>query len=363
MKKTRITALLLCLVMIMLCFSSCGMGKAAMEYKGRKISANMYSYWMSKIKTAYVSASNNNDAYFDTAYNDDMTYEDKLMEEIDYNTKVFLVCLTLFEEFGLKVSNSAKESIELSMDDLVESYGSKEELNLALAPYDVDYEALKDIMLIEQKANDVFDYLYDKGGPREISDEKIDLFYKENYRLMDMIIIFTGVEYEKDSDGKLVVDSTTGGYKTKELSNEDKAKKIALANDIVSKLQNGEDFDALKRQYNEDVNSDEFKDGYYMLPSNDVEVYGADIVVAAQSTEIGGVTKVEDENVIYIMKRKELGDKPYLDEKYSVQFSSLVEYCRLVDFKEYMTELVKDVKVKEENISKYYVRTAPLLRI
>ena len=68
MKKTRIIAFLLCLIMIMTAFSSCGMGKAAMEYKGRKLSANMYSYWMSKIKTAYVSAANNNDSYFDQAY-------------------------------------------------------------------------------------------------------------------------------------------------------------------------------------------------------------------------------------------------------------------------------------------------------
>ncbi len=363
MKKMRIAAFLLCILMIMTAFSSCGIGKAAMEYKGRKISANMYSYWMSKIKTAYVSSSNNNDAYFDTAYNDDMTYEDKLMEEINYNIKVFLVCLTLFEEFGLKVSDSAREEIELSMNDLIESYGSKEELNLALAPYDIDCKTLEEIMLIEWKANEVFDYLYGDGGPRKISDEKIDGFYRENYRLMDMIIIFTGVEYEKDSDGKLVVDSTTGSYKTKALSEEDRAKKVVLANDIVTKLQNGEDFDALKKQYNEDVNKDEFESGYYMLPANDVDVYGTDIVVAAQSTEIGGVTKVEDENVIYIMKRKELKDKPYLDEKYSVQFSNLLEYCRLVDFKEYMTELVKEVKTKEENVSKYSVRTAPLLNI
>ncbi|MBR6681870.1 MAG: hypothetical protein IKL40_02675 [Clostridia bacterium] len=363
MKKTRIVAFLLCLVMIVLCFGSCGMGKAAMEYKGRKLTANMYSYWMSKIKTAYVSAANDNDAYFDTAYNDSMTYEDKLMEEIDYNTKVFLVCLTLFEEFGLKVSDSAKESIELSMDDLVESYGSKEELNLALAPYDVDYNSLKEIMLIEQKANDVFDYIYGEGGPRAISDEKIDEYYKENYRLMDMMIIFTGVEYEKDSDGNPVIDSTTGSYKTKTLSAEDKAKKLTLVDDIMVKLDNGEDFDELKKKYNEDFNKDEFEYGYYMSPANDIDVYGADIAIAAQSLDINGVKKVEAENVVYILKRKELHEKPYLDEKYSVQFSNLVEYCRLVDFKEYMTELVKDVKVKEENISKYSVRTAPLLRI
>ncbi len=363
MKKTRIIAFLLCLIMILTAFSSCGMGKAAMEYKGRKLSANMYSYWMSKIKTAYVSAANNNDSYFDQAYNDDMTYEEKLIEEVDYNVKVFLVCLTLFEEFGLKVSDSAKEDIKLSMDDLIESYGTKEELNLALAPYDIDCNILEDIMLIEQKANDVFDYLYDQGGPREISDDKIDEYYKENYRLMDMIIIFTGAEYEKDSEGKLIIDQTTGSYKTKALSEEDKAKKVALADDIAKRIENGEDFDALKKQYNEDVNKDEFEYGYYMSPANDIDVYGSKIALAAQTTEMGGVTKVTDENVIYIMKRKELKEKPYVDEKYAVQFSNLLQYCRLVDFKEYMTELVKDVNVKEENISKYSVRTAPLLTV
>jgi hypothetical protein len=209
----------------------------------------------------------------------------------------------------------------------------------------------------------VFDYLYQSGGPREISDEKIDEFYKENYRLMDMIIIFTGAEYERDSEGKLIVDSTTGSYKTKTLSKEEKAAKVALANDITQRLKNGEDFDALKKQYNEDVNKDEFQYGYYMSPANDIDVYGADIVIAAQGSEIGEVSKVEAENVIYIMKRTELKEKPYLDEKYSVQFSNLLEYCRLVDFKEYMTELTRDVKVKEENITKYSVRTAPLLTV
>ena len=53
MKKTKIIALLLVVIMTMAAFASCAKLETAMEYKGEKITFNMYSYWMSKIKTAY----------------------------------------------------------------------------------------------------------------------------------------------------------------------------------------------------------------------------------------------------------------------------------------------------------------------
>ncbi|MBE6643292.1 MAG: hypothetical protein E7615_06535 [Ruminococcaceae bacterium] len=360
MKKFRVIALILCLAVCIGMMASCGKTETAMEYHGKKISGNMYSYWLSQIKSSYVSSENDNDAYWDTKYSNGQTYEDKLRQIVDYNVKVNVVCSYLFDQLGLKLTAEEKKEINTAIDDLVSAYGSKSALNKALSAYDINYDILKDIYTVELKVTKVYDALYAEGGAREITDEILERYYLDNYARIDFIMIYDEMVYVRDENGKLVFDDEANAYKKQELTDEETAKKNALADDIMKKLENGENFDELKASYNEDPQADVYKDGYF-ISSNDINVFGAEIVLASQEMKIGEVKKYDDGNIIYIMKRKELTDKPYASEYYLDMFEYIVDYCEQDDFSDYMNSLIDDVKVKEDITSNYSVRKAKLM--
>lgn len=360
MKKTRITALILVMCMLSLCLTSCVKPKIAMEYEGESITTNMYSYWMSQIKSGYVSAANDTDEYWATKYSNGETYEQKMREIVDFNVKVNLVCQKLFKDMGLSISESQQKELDDGLADLLKSYGSKGELNGFLSAYNINYDMLGDIYEIELKTSIVYDALYAAGGPREMTKDKLEAYFKENYACVDIIMIYTPVEYVRDSEGKIVYDENTGNPKTKELTDEEIEAKKKKADEIMTKIENGEDFDTLMAQYNEDPNKDTYTEGYF-ISSNDLSVYGSEIVVAAQKMEIGDVKRVDDGSAICIMKRKELNEKAYENEAYSDQLGNLVSYCQQNDFNLYMNELIKGVVVNNEEVSKVSVKEAALI--
>ena len=360
MKKFKIVALLLCIVMCIGMMTSCDKTETAMEYYGEKISGNMYSYWLSQIKSSYVSSENDNDEYWDTKYSNGQTYEEKLRQIVDYNVKVNVVCSYLFDQLGLELTSAEKAEVENGINDLIASYGSRSELNKVLALYDINYDILEDIYKTELKVTKVYNALYAEGGSREITNEVLDRYYMDNYSRIDFIMIYDEMVYVKDENGKLVFDDEANAYKKQELTDEETAQKNALADDIMKKLEEGENFDELKAQYNEDPQADVYKDGYF-ISSNDISVFGADIVLASQELEIGEIKKYDDGNIIYIMKRKELTDRPYTSEYYLDMFEHIVDYCEQADFSEYMNTLIVEVKVSEDVTSKYSVRDAKLM--
>lgn len=361
MKKLRLVSLILCICLLAVWMTGCAVPETAMEYEGETVTLNMYRYWTSQIKSNYVSSSNDTDSYWDTKYANGETYEQKMREIIDFNVKINLVCQQLFKEMGLTADAKDVADLETGLNDLLVSYGSKSELNAMLGNYGINYNMLKEIYEIELKTTTVYDSLYGESGARRIDDSKLDAYYKDNYSRIDMIMIYDTSEYVLDENGKPVFDDTKNSYEMKVLTEEESKAKNALADDIMKKIEAGESFDDLKAAHNEDPQGEQFKDGYY-ISSNDISIYGAGIVSEINGMEIGDVKKYDDGNIIYIMKRKELTDKPYADENYVDQFENLLDYCEQADFNLYMEELIKGVKVYSEVVSKVSIRKSPLMK-
>ena len=141
-------------------------------------------------------------------------------------------------------------------------------------------------------------------------------------------------------------------YSPSTLNLEESNTKNALAKEVLAKLENGESFDSLKEQYNENLKKDVYKDGYY-ISSNDVSVYGKEITAASKDLNIGEYKLIDDGEVICVVMRKELVEKAYNISDYLDQFENILEYCKMADFEVYMKELMVDVKVYEDVISKY----------
>ena len=361
MKKIRLISLFLAVLLTVGAMAACTKQKTAMEYEGCRVTTNMYSYWLSQIKSSYVSASNDTEEYWNTEYADGGTYADKLKEIVDFNVKVNLVCMHLFEEMGLEVSSEEKDEIDTAIDDLLASYGSKSELNSMLAGFGINVNILKDIYNVDLKASKVYEALYAEGGVRAIDDEALDKFYKENYSRIDIIFVYDSFEYKKDEDGNLIFNQASETYEKIELDDEQKEKKKALADDVYNKAKSGEDFNELKKQYNEYPDGNKYELGYF-ISANDIDTYDSDIILAVSQMAIGEVKKIEKDGAVCIIKRNELTEKPYVDDDYKDMFENIVDYCEEADFNSFMSELVKDVTVYEEELAAFSVEKAPLMR-
>ncbi len=360
MRKNKIIAYLLVICMFMCMMISCSKTENAMEYKGETVSFNLYSYWMSQIKSSFVSSENDTNEYWDTEYSDGSTYEERLRQIVNFNVKVNLICKKMFKDMGLEISESDLKEIEEALSDMLNSYGSKSELNTFLSKYNINYDMLYEIYKAELRTSMVFDALYSEGGERYLSEEKIDEYFKNTYHHIDIIMISDSVEVETDSEGNIVYDETSGSPKTRELTEQESQAKKQLADDIITRLDRGEDFDDLKSQYNEDPNKSVFTNGYY-ISSNNVSTYGSEMVLAAQNMQTGEYKKLEFDGVICILMCKELEEKAYNDDNYADQLSDMITYCKQDDFNSYMKEFADEVVVNEDVISKISVKEAALM--
>lgn len=360
MKKFRIISLLLVVCMTAVLFVGCAKTETAMEYKGEKVSFNLYSYWMSQNKSMYVTSENDTDEYWATQYDTGETYEQKMREIVDFNVKVNLVCQKLFKDMGLKIADSDRKNLDTGISDLLKAYGSKSELNKYLSKYNINYKMLVKLYEMELVTATVYESLYSEKGQRYIDEQELEKYFKDNYVQVDMIILYTPVEYVRDDKGEIVIDETTGMAKTREMTKDEIAAKKALADDIIKKLDAGESFDELKKQYDEDANSKTYTEGYF-ISANDLNVYGPTIVAAASGIKVDEYKMVDDGVSICIMKRKELNEKAYKNESYKDMLGYLRDYCQQADFNEYMSELVKDVVVYDEVTSKISVKEAALM--
>ncbi len=361
MRKIRFLSLVLSALMTVSVVVSCAKQKTAMEYDGCRITTNMYSYWLSQIKSGYVSSSNDTEDYWKTEYADGGTYAEKLKEIVDFNVKVNLVCMSLFDDMKLKVSAEEKNEIDTAINDLLTSYGSKSELNSMLANFGINVNILKDIYNIDLKASKVYEALYADGGTRAIDDEALDRFYKENYSRIDIIFVYDSFEYKKDENGNLIFNQSTETYEKISLTDEQKANKKSLAEDIYKKAEAGEDFAELKKQYNEYPDGNKYELGYF-ISANDIDSFDSDIYLAVSKMNIGDVKKIEKDGAICIVKRNELTEKPYVDESYKDMFENIVDYCEEADFNAFMSELVKSVTVYDEALADFSIEKAPLMR-
>ena len=360
MKKIRLISIALILCLFASCAASCGKTLPAMEFRGKQISVNLYSYWQSAIKSNYVDATTDTEQYWSTRISEDETYADRMNDIVNMNVRYNVISAALFDEYGLTLDDETLTSIDSSIEDYIESFGSKNDANAELSKYNINIDMLKEIYTIEAKANAVYSHLYGDDGIRKITDEKLDEFFKNNYMHVNVMILFSSFEYEKDENGELKQNESGDGYLTRDLTEEESNAKQKTADEIISRLEAGESFEELKEQYNEDPKKELFSKGYYMS-ANEVSTYGADLILAVQELEIGEFTQTTDGKAIYIIQREELEDGIYKDETYIQQIPNISVYCSSEDFSVFMSDFEDEVKIFEENLSNYPIEKAALL--
>ncbi len=307
--KIRILCLLLAVFSLLGAFSGCGVikGDTVMSYGDYKITEAMYSYWMSRYKTLFLySWGKDTEDFWSTEVGDGQTYESFVMDYINGYAKQVLIAMKLFDDYGLKFSDSLVSSIDEHVEGLIETYGGKAQLEDVLGEYGLNIKTLKTIYYAENKLTVVNEYFFGEGGSKAVTDNDREKYYKENYYCAEWIYIYTESEPQRGEDGGYITD-TTGSYIMDKLDEAEKAEKQARLNEALEKVEAGEQsFFSLKEKYSEDdvENYNELQDGVNLC-SNDLE-FGTDFIKSLKELEIGGHCLYEDGYATFILHRREL---------------------------------------------------------
>ena len=359
MKKiTIIIALILCIGMLVGCTGdSSEVVISASDTSSAHITANMYNFWASTSKANFMytySDIEDTDEFWQSEYAEGETYADYLDSLVLEDIKTTAVCLMLYNEYRLSLSDSVKESVEAEIDELLTEYadGSVSTLNSALSRYGANIDILRSIKLANEKRAMVSDYLFGEGGEMELTDEDYENYYKENYYRCQIIYINNKYEYVLDEDGYYATNSD-GTYVTRALSEDTLAEKNAAIEKVKEGLDAGEDFDALYCQYSEEQS---YENGYYFSANDsysDTVFYK--LIGDLSEIEVGETAVCQYDYGTYIIKRLDLDDGAWKDSANEDFFGSIETVATNVAFRNFVSQYFSKLTVNDTVISKYSV--------
>lgn len=355
MKRT--ICLFLALLMIPITLFSCDKTETSdtvMTLGEYKITSDMYKFWASSYKGYYLYYKDvtDTDEFWDSTFADGMTGEETLNKIVLGNVRQYLICMKLFDEYGLKLSESDKKAVDDYVKDVLKEYaqGNRSMLNLALSEFGVNIKTWKKLQLDELKYTAVYNYLYGKNGINTITDEDRDTYYRENYVRVYQIYINNAYKYTLDKDSDYVYDSD-GNIVTEKLDSETKKAKNEKIEAVSKGLQNGEDFFDLYDQYSE---FKEYENGFYLSAGSDFTV--TEVISAAQKLKPGETTKVESSYGTHFLLCVELDDKAYAEAKNADFFEDFDRNVADDLFYKLLNSYADDVTVNDELLKDLSIR-------
>ncbi|NLZ36798.1 MAG: hypothetical protein GX897_04895 [Clostridiales bacterium] len=309
--RLRLTAVFAAVMLIAQLLSGCGAGKPAMKYGKAEISDRIYRYMLMNSMEYYLeslSGAENTPEFWDQSAADGMTLRQFLEADVEKSVKTLLVAVSLFEDSGMKLSPEAEANVDSDIQDIADSYGSKPEMNADLGRYGINADILREIFIMQEKEQALYNFYYGDNGIMLPTDEELDAYYKENY----ICIKYISLHLYKSAEG---VDGLFA------MTDEEKQEVYSLAEQLLAEAKSGADFDALMAEYNQDDLS-AYPGGVYLASTD----RGYDIVDRAFLIDIGGTELVEQEKALYIVRRLELEDSAYMSDT-SGQFGNLVDKC------------------------------------
>lgn len=249
-----------------------------------------------------------------------------------------------FDELGLTFMDNEKEKVTIYMDSMWEAYGKYyEELGVS-----ENSQIL--INLNSQKESLLFKYFYGEGGEKEIPESDIKAYLTDNNARINYIKMEL-----KDGEGNL-------------LKSDGKAEIMEMAKDYVQRAQDGEDFNALLKEYNdyyeglknaaagttEDTAEDTAEEA---LPDNTTVIYKdgsspSEAVVSKVfdgSVNVGDVVIVEEDEVYYVVTKLDL----FADEEYYANNELTARYSLKGEEFEAMVDGWVEAQTVEKNEAAY----------
>ncbi len=360
-KYKSAAALLGLLLLFSCCLQGCGKDSSApvLTLGDVSISENVYHYWASTYKGDFLyryEDVENTEDFWNGKLIDGMSAAEYFDAVILENVQYTLVCMQLFDEYGLVISGSEKESIQDLISDYLKEYaqGNRNLLNQALGEYGVNMDLLENIYIDDAKTSKVYEYLYGENGQTPIGDAQLEKYYQENYVHLQMIFINNKYQYKTDSNGKYITDEK-GQAVTEELDADTKAQRDESIRKVREGLESGVSFEELYETYSE---LKAYENGYYFSKGttyNDQIYY--DIIQKAMDMEPQETAVVEGEYGTCIIQKLELDQGAWEDKENSDFFDGFKDTVGDTVFREFLREHFDDIEVDADAIASYSIRT------
>lgn len=376
MKKTAIL-LLMAMLLSLFAFASCGGTKyeTVMEYKGIKLTENMYNYWVATFKRNILSSlsdARDTEAFWGQKlseiadigelnsaggnYTEETTVEDYFTEIINRRIRNYLIAQSLFKENRLKLDSEVKKAIDADIKEKIDFYGSRSALNSELSVLMLNVKSLETVYTWEEKHTAVYDYYFGQNGTEPISNERLTEYYEKNYSRIKYIVFYLE-KLKTDEEGNYVYDSA-GQVVTEEMTAQELEEKKAKIAECYEKLENGESFDEMRKKYSE-YDTSGYPNGFF-VSANEVNVWGSGIVKGAAEAESGEIFRVDEEEAVYLVLKCDLPKIGELNEDDVNQLSSLSVYATQELYEEKFDSLATEVTVNAEVMAKYRLSKVPV---
>ena len=415
----RAVALLIALVMACALLASCSetVTSPVMECEGQEISLPMYEFMLSRMKGTLARNKYDVDPlssfWTDKRAGTDVTNEEYYNKTILDNCKNYLAALVLFEREGLKLPQSAIDSIEEEIAFYIDYDGqdSEEKFDAILSKYGVDCTELRRIYTIEAKYQYLISHLYGSDASL-IADTVKTEFYEENYyRFKQILVANFYYEYRKDENGNIIyfdpetskpiydvengvylydkdgnriqdeygvtiVYDTEGnilydkekGYPSATLDSKGEAikyyyteeqmeKRVEAMQTLIDGISKGNysAFEAAMPEWTL-FERDEayYPDGYYLsdIESAGYEDYMFDILGKLKEMESGETDTVESDYGYHVIMKYPLDTGKYSDSKYAEWFTAFNSTLINKLFLDKCADFYSSITVNEENLSK-----------
>lgn len=275
-----------------LCYEATGVAPDAIvaSVDGNGASADLIAYWTG-YNVSYLDSYMQ--YYTGAAFDWDYTFEDgtSITDYVKSNVlmavKQHLVLENLAEEYGATLTAEQKAAIEASDQAYIDQYGSEEAFEAELNKLGMRRETYDRVSTSNYLYQNLYQLYNTEGSKLYASDEDLALYAAEkNYITADHILLTTK-------------DTTTG----EALSDEEKAEKKALAEEIKQKLDACEGdltaltalFRELADEYSEDPSRETYPTGYTFTTGAMVPEFEA----AAYALAEGAVSEIVESSFGY----------------------------------------------------------------
>ena len=282
----------------------------AVRYGDFSISKGVFQYLCASEKTNYlyeayglsqdsVSASQlqDNAAIWTAQAADGTTVADDLKTRVLQAVQRYLYMQQVAKDKGYTLSAEQKKMIQEEFDKVVNNFDSKKAFNETMLPYGVDYDELLLFNQIQSLAWQGDELLFGESGTMKITEESAMKYFQNKYITVQSIFINT--QNKTYPNGKVVV-----------LPEAEKKEKEELADSLFARLQAGEDFSALCKEYS-DV--EEESDGKYTFEKGGfINATAEEKAFAMEENTLEKVTTTEG---VYLIRRCALDKDWFRQEK------------------------------------------------
>lgn len=250
---------------------------------------------------------------------------DALLKDVVTTIKQEYVAPKLAKENKITLDDDDKKAIEKNLESAKSQFDSDEEYKKALKNNYMTEEFYKTMLEHAQ----YYDKLFGENGKYVTSKEDFKKIVKDNEKYARVVHVLIPYECQAEITDSSALDEYEGAtlsdklnYKKtayNALSEDDqkKAKEKAkkLAEEVLKKAKDGEDFSELIKEYGWDPGMETNPDGYYITPDTSFVQEFKDASFALKENEISGLTE-NDAYGWFIIKRLPV-DLDYVDEHYS----------------------------------------------